>query len=54
LGVHAGDTLFIDDRADNVEGARSAGLRALLFENVATLRAQLRDHGFLGGASHED
>ncbi len=54
LGVHAGDTLFIDDRADNVEGARVAGLPALLFENVATLRAQLRDHGFLGGAGHED
>jgi putative hydrolase of the HAD superfamily len=54
LGAQAADTLFIDDRADNVEGARSAGMRALLFENVATLRAQLRHHGFLDGDGHED
>ena len=49
LGARAADTLFVDDRADNVEGARSAGLRALLFEDVATLRAQLRGQGFLSG-----
>ncbi len=54
LDAQAADTLFIDDRADNVEGARAAGLRALLFENVATLRAQLRHHGLLGGSHHED
>ena len=54
LDAQAADTLFVDDRADNVEGARAAGLRALLFENIPTLRAQLRHHGFLGGAGHEN
>jgi putative hydrolase of the HAD superfamily len=54
LAAQAAETLFIDDRADNVEGARLAGLDALLFENLTTLRAQLIHHGFLGGASHED
>lgn len=54
LGARAHQTLFIDDRADNVEGARLAGLHALQFENVSTLRAQLRQYGFLGGTGHED
>jgi putative hydrolase of the HAD superfamily len=54
LDAQAAETLFIDDRADNVEGARSAGLRAVLFENIPTLRAQLRHHGLLGGAGHEN
>ena len=52
LGAQAADTLFVDDRADNVEGARIAGLQALLFEDVATLRAQLRGQGFLSGGGH--
>ena len=53
LGARAAETLLVDDRADNVEGARAAGLQALLFENVATLRAQLREQGFLRGYGHE-
>jgi putative hydrolase of the HAD superfamily len=40
------DTLFIDDNADNVEGARRAGLDALLFTSLATLREELRARGF--------
>ena len=31
LGIHAGEALFLDDRAANVEGARSAGLTAEIF-----------------------
>jgi putative hydrolase of the HAD superfamily len=31
LGVQPCETLFLDDRADNVEGARAAGLQAELF-----------------------
>lgn len=54
LGAHAAETLFVDDRRDNVEGARAAGLRAEWFENTEVLRAQLRDQGFLDGAGHED
>jgi putative hydrolase of the HAD superfamily len=40
------DTLFIDDNADNVAGARRAGLDAVLFTDIATLRAQVRARGF--------
>ena len=35
------EVLFIDDRAANVEGARAAGLRALLFTSARALRAEL-------------
>jgi len=39
-------TLFIDDNADNVAGARCAGLDALLYTDIATLRRELRARGF--------
>jgi HAD superfamily hydrolase (TIGR01509 family) len=42
----AADTLFIDDNADNVEGALAAGLDALLFTDTHALRAALRQRGF--------
>jgi HAD superfamily hydrolase (TIGR01509 family) len=35
--------LFIDDRPVNVEGARAAGLHALLFTSAAELRRALLD-----------
>lgn len=53
LDARPAEALLVDDRADNVEGARAAGLRALLFKDVATLRAQLREQGFLRGDGHE-
>ncbi len=34
-------TVFFDDRPDNVEGARRAGLRAFLFDGAARARALL-------------
>jgi putative hydrolase of the HAD superfamily len=37
LGLTAGATLFVDDRADNVEGAAKVGLRALLFDGPGAL-----------------
>lgn len=43
----AGRTLFIDDVAKNVEGARGAGLQALLFQGADRLSADLRGLGLL-------
>lgn len=45
LGVRADEALFIDDREENVEGARRVGMRALLFRDVATLRDDLEQTG---------
>jgi HAD superfamily hydrolase (TIGR01509 family) len=42
----AADVLFIDDNADNVAGARRAGLDALPYTNVESLRRELRARGF--------
>lgn len=39
------DCVFIDDLAENVEGARAAGLAALLYREPAELRADLRRLG---------
>jgi putative hydrolase of the HAD superfamily len=52
LGAAAETTLFVDDRADNVEGARAAGLDALMHVDVASLRAALIDRGFNPGEDH--
>lgn len=41
LGVPAADTLFIDDKAANADGARSAGLKAHHFRDADGLRAEL-------------
>lgn len=45
-GLEAGESVFIDDNADNVEGARKAGLHACRFLNAEDLRARLG--GLLG------
>ena len=39
-------TLFVDDRQDNVDGARAAGLEAMRFEGVRGLRGELAARGF--------
>jgi len=36
---------FIDDRPANIQGARGAGLRAVLFENLHQLRKSLEQQG---------
>lgn len=46
LGVRAEEALFLDDREENVEGARRVGLHALLFRDVATLRDDLAQAGW--------
>lgn len=50
LGVDAAETLFVDDLADNVEGARTAGLiaeRVPRDNGAAGLRDVLLRHGLL-------
>lgn len=49
LGFAAGSTLFVDDKAANVEGARQAGLDAFLFENETQFAAALRTRGLNPG-----
>lgn len=41
LGVPAGDVLFIDDRAVNIDAARAVGMRGLLHTSVEGTRAAL-------------
>jgi len=48
FGIDPAAALFIDDRQDNVEGARSVGMKALHFRGAAELRADLVAHGLLG------
>lgn len=47
LGVEPGRCLFVDDRQGNVDGAHAVGMPALRFEDVATLREGLAQHGVL-------
>lgn len=41
LGAQPGDTIFTDDRPENVEGARQVGMTALRFTGPDALRAEL-------------
>jgi putative hydrolase of the HAD superfamily len=41
LGVEPGEALFLDDRPENVEGARAVGIRAIQFETPGKLKQQL-------------
>jgi putative hydrolase of the HAD superfamily len=41
LGTRPEETLFIDDRKENIEAAAALRIRAMLFTNVAQLRADL-------------
>ena len=47
FGLEAAQTVFIDDNAANVAGARDVGLIALHFVDEPTLRGQLRGLGLL-------
>jgi putative hydrolase of the HAD superfamily len=42
LGTEPEETLFIDDKAVNVEAADALGIKGVLFKNVEQLRADLR------------
>jgi FMN hydrolase / 5-amino-6-(5-phospho-D-ribitylamino)uracil phosphatase len=45
LDVDADDVCFVDDRPDNVEAARQAGLLAHRFVDATAVRGWLADHG---------
>ncbi len=45
LGTRPVETLFIDDKAENVETAEALGMKAVIFSNVEKLRADLRQSG---------
>ena len=47
----AAQTLFIDDKAENVTGARAAGMRAIRFDSPLVLRGQLESMGLLERAA---
>lgn len=47
FGFPADRLIFIDDRLDNVEGARAAGMHAHHFAGAEPLRAELAQHGLL-------
>ena len=44
-GRPLGELAFVDDRADNIEAAAACGLRAFVFTDAASLRADLRGLG---------
>ena len=46
LGVKPNEALFLDDRLENVEAARSVGTRALVFSTVEKLKMDLCAFGF--------
>ncbi len=48
LGTRPEETLFIDDRAANVEAANALGMKGLKFTNVEQLRADLIAEGLDG------
>lgn len=45
LGTQAEETLFIDDRAENIAAAEALGIRGLVFTTVEQLRADLIAQG---------
>jgi putative hydrolase of the HAD superfamily len=45
--VAAAETIFIDDIAENVEGARKAGIHAILYTGPEELRRLLTELGVL-------
>jgi HAD superfamily hydrolase (TIGR01509 family) len=49
LGIAAGATLFIDDKPENIDGARRAGLHAHHFTGAPALRAELHRLGLPAG-----
>jgi len=48
FGIAAEDAVFVDDRTDNVEGARALGIHGIVFTGEAPLRAELIRLGLLG------
>ena len=40
--------LFIDDRPDNIEGAKTVGIRGIVFQNEKQFKEQLKSLGLWG------
>ncbi len=47
FGLDAGAAIFVDDRADNIAGAESVGLRGHVFTDAESLRRELAGLGLL-------
>ena len=45
LNMPANEIVFIDDKLENVQAAKQAGLDAILFESQPQLRAELETRG---------
>jgi putative hydrolase of the HAD superfamily len=45
LGTQPGETLFVDDREDNIQAATTAGMKGVIFSTVAKLRQDLIAQG---------
>lgn len=52
LGFSPASTLFVDDKADNVEGARKAGLDAFVYRDDNHFQQQLAERGLGTGEPH--
>jgi 2-haloacid dehalogenase len=48
FGTRPEDTVFVDDSADNIEGAAALGIDAIFFTGAEALRRSLRDRGLIG------
>ena len=42
LGLEVREVVFIDDKIENVEGAKAVGIDAILFENDAQVKRELQ------------
>ena len=41
LGIPANQTLFIDDKPENIEGAKQAGLQTILFKTIEKFKKDI-------------
>ena len=46
LRIAPSETIFVDDREENIQAARAAGIQGILFESVSQLRKDLQELGF--------
>jgi len=46
LNTAPSETIFVDDREENIQAARDAGIHGMVFESVAQLRRDLQQLGF--------
>ncbi|WP_158748423.1 HAD family phosphatase [Acidobacterium sp. S8] len=49
LGIPPAEALFLDDKLENIEGARQVGLNAIQFQNIQQLQSELSSTKLLNG-----